>query len=440
MFQFLIPLLISGGVQIIQPVIIDAIIKKQDKKKFKSVLIDTVDKLRKEAANQLDDIGKKKIDIYLDSIKEYMTLYTKIVGKNETLLEMIDNPLSPEEIKWIVDAIDKAERLLKEGKGEITKQASIGWAVFGCKVVENHSYPEGNHPYNSTVMWLGDECFRKDDKKGYYMCLFDGKIPGYLLHLFKFNSWDGDVKHYNDLLDPKKFFSGEELKNLFTHQLPDTFNEFKVLMDLYLERLIHSEYQLKAENIRLREIANKLNGSKSSNKIAALLINESIPILQELVYFDSTYVFTTRGAYTDRFIDICRNDSENILYSISDSELKIYIKRFLDVKTATEAKMSEINIKIIDSDEYSKNTEYFKYDENEEEWVQFSKDLMMELNRKHCQKLSKDNMDSLFEIFDEYMAITDLPTSIYYIGEKAMFEDLNSYIAKRYNDVNIFKI
>lgn len=439
MLQFLIPLLLQGGVYLIQPVVVDAIIKNQDKKKFKSVLIENADTLRKKASIELEDVGKKKIELFLGPVKEYMTLYSKIAD-NETLLGMLDEPLSKDEVQWIDNGITKAKKIQKESGGEITKQASLGWAVFGSKVVENHSYPEGNHPYNSTVMWLGDECFRKDDKKGYYMCLFDGKIPGYLLHLFKFKAWEKDVKHFNDLIDPKKNFSAEELKNLFNHQLPETFAEFQVLLDLFTERLIHSENQLKAENIRLKAISNKVNGSKASNKIAALLINESLPLLREIIYYDSTYIFTTRGAYTDRFIDICKTESKSILQSISDSELKIFIKRFLDVKTATEDNMSEINIKIIDSDEYSESTEYFKYDQNEEEWLPFSKDLMMVLNRKHCQKLSKENMDFLLDTFDEYMAISDLPTSIYYIGDKAVFDDLNNSIVNRYSDVSIYNI
>ena len=440
MLEFLIPILIQGGVNLIQPVIVDAIIKNQDKKKFKSALLENVDALRKKAANQLYNVGKKKIEIFSGPVKEYLTLYSKIVGNNEILLGMVDDPLSSDECNWIVNGIKKADKLLDKCEGKLTKKASIGWAVYGCKTVINHSYSEDDYPYNATVMWLGGECFREDDKKGKYMCLFDGKIPGYLLHLCNFNASDYDIKHFNDLVDPKKIFSEEELNNLFKHQLPETFAEFQAIVDFFMERLIQSEEQLKAEIIRLNSIANKVNGSKASNNIATLLLNESLPALREIITFDSAYIFTTKGGYTDRFINICKSEAEKVICNISDSELEKYIKRYLDIKANKEENMSEINIKIIESEEYSNNTEFFKFDNNEKEWSPFSKDLKMIINKNNCQKLSKENFDSLFDIFDEYMAISEFSTSIYYIGDKVIFDDMNSYIMNRYSEVKAYNI
>ena len=440
--QNLIPTIIQVVIQpIIPTMLIDAIVKNQDKKKFKSILVEKVDGLRNEASDNLDKVGRAKIDLYLGPIKDFMKLYSEIViNGNDNLKSMIDIPLSADEIKRINEGIQKAEKLFSKEDGKLTKAATIGWAVFGYKVSEYHSYPEGNRPYNSTVMWLGDDCFRKDDKKGFYMSLFDGKIPGYLLYLYKYRAWEKDIKHLNELMDEKYILSEEELENLFNHQLPETFAEFKILLELLAKHLDNATNAMKERNTRLEKVVDKLDDSRASNLISSILINETIPLMRELVYLDSTFIFTTRGAYTERFLDICNNEPISFQYTISDEELQLFIKRFLDVKTSVEDYMQEINIKIIDSDKYSDNTEYYKYDDNEKQWIPFSNDLNMMIKKKQCRKFSVDNFEYLFDLFDEYLAISDLPTSIYYIGENTIYDEADRYIANRYSYVKIYNV
>ena len=431
---------VAGPGFFIQKVLVEAIIKNQDKKRFRMVLFDKVEKLRVDAANKLNIIGKKKIDLFSGLIKTYTTHYFKVVKNTNIVNEELITPLlSNAEIDEIYDGVKKTKKIIAEGNGSIPEAATLGWAVFGSKVVDYHSYPVGNHPYNSTVMWLGNDIFRKDDKTGYYMSLFDGNIPGYILYLYHFKAWKNDISHLNDLMDEKHIFSENELNYLFNHQLPGTFAEFQVMLDRLSQRISAVENALSEGIRRIEKVVDKLDDSKASKKITALLLDETIPLLRAAIRIENTFIFTTRGAYTDEFIELCDTDPVNTAFSLSDKELDLFITRFIDVKKNPEVQTSDVNIKIIDSEDYADSVEFFKYDKNEEEWIPFSKDLKMIINKKMGKKLLNDNLSALFDVLDEYMAVSDLSTTIFYIGSDKNYKELDKYIASRYNTVKLSK-
>ena len=111
---------------------------------------------------------------------------------------------------------------------------------------------------------------------------------------------------------------------------------------------------------------------------------------------------------------------------------------FVDIYTVDERRITDYNIKIIYSKDFGNKAKFlYYYKENQDnKWIECNEESALCYDEKYTN-FTKTTIEDLVRKLYEDMALGARDTNVYYLGEKKLFNEIGSAIARKFNNIEL---
>ena len=391
--------------------------------------------------------GERKIKCIREEIEPFILSYKNLLKDNNKgeVWNRVNNSFSKIELETYAKLIKGAsgiptgyEAHLKAERKGISKKSDvlcIGSAFFGEDFIYNYSTFNKLVRDNKTIQWIlfpyGKELINRNNQEPVY----DGKISDFVLAASGFwHSLQTEAEY-------RKILKDEDEKKNFAIQIVDA-NKLLVLLKEQLKDVIEvlekETNRIKVINERMSKIIEFNNETNYAYDICAEIINDGVAECRDLFTLISTPYFDRKGRFSHSLYEFLSDEfyEERVLSEKGYEKFDLYYQKFVKIYPITEDELSDYNIKIIDSDLYGDTAKYMLYRKKDEEaiWKDCNLESALRYDRKFA-RLRADTIQEVVKLLRDDLSLGLQETTIYYYGNKDIFDDISKCITEQYYNV-----
>lgn len=183
------------------------------------------------------------------------------------------------------------------------------------------------------------------------------------------------------------------------------------------------------------------NDSMYAVKLSGEIVSEGIISMRDLSELVNNRLFDENGNVSPKLLEKIKNKNyiqKALLVKLKD-EFDAYYNKYEDVNELREDGLSDLNIKIIFSEEYDIKARYYQYYKNQEknEWEEVNVSSPLRYDERYAS-ISKNEMDDLITQLCNATALGDCNTSIFFVGDKTIFDVAKFFIENKFGNAKVF--
>ena len=391
--------------------------------------------------------GERKIKCIREEMAPFILFYNNLI-KDDSKGEVwnrVNDAFSKKELESYTKLIKGASGIpigddsrLKAARTGITQKSDVLWigsAFFGENYISNHSTFNKLVKENKTIQWIlfpyGKELVNRNNQEPVY----DGEISDLVLAASGFwHSLQTEAAY-------RKILKDEDEKKKLAIQIEDA-RELLVLLKEQLngirEVLEQETNKLKEINERMSKIAEFNNTTDYAYDICAEIINDGITVCRDLFPMIANPYFDKEGRFSQNLKELFLDElfKERIISEKGYEKFDVYYQKFVRIYPITEEELSDINIKIMDSELFGDTAKYMLYRKKDEEaiWKDCNLESALRYDKKYA-RLSADTINEVVNLLRDDLSLGIQETTVYYYGNKDIFNDLSKCISEQYTNV-----
>ena len=391
--------------------------------------------------------GERKIKCIREEIEPFILTYNNLI-KDDTKGEVwnrVNNAFSKKELESYAKLIKGASGIpigddahLKALRTGISQKADVLWsgsAFFGEDYISNHSTFNKLVKDNKTIQWILFPYSKEFVNRNNQEPVYNGKISDLVLAASGFwHSLQTEAAYRKVLKDE------DEKKNLAI-QIEDAYEllvPLKEQLNDIIEVLEKETNKLNAINERMSKIAEFNNTTDYAYDICAEIINDGITVCRDLFPMIANSYFDNEGRFSQNLSELFADGlfRERILSEKGYEKFDVYYQKFVRIYPITEVELSDNNIKIIDSELFGDTAKYMHYRKKDEEaiWKDCNLESALRYDKRYA-RLSADTIQEVVKLLRDDLSLGIQKTTMYYYGNKDIFDDLSKCITEQYINV-----